>query len=504
MKPPGRFHAPFLLALACFSCASAAGRAPRVVDVSNTSQLSDALSDARPGDSIVLAPRTYGTGATSFTWTEPGTADKPITVRGATSADGSHPVIAGRFSFGPGVDNYDISGLEFDGSGEPAYPKGVELVLLQGRNIHFHGNYLHSNGGNCLSTFGSGVQSNQVIEDNVFRDCHYTTYAQNDFDSWGYKKFVHNVYLDARDRTPPDGNNFLFHGYTQSGINSGFYLRENVFSKGRVLFGGTNNKTRHEVAIGNVFYAAGPQIAYRPSNPSPAQVDDFSQNKLWKSPLGIDGLCSGCAAPNRIVGNKFWEPAGAKYSVINALKWCDPVTGAGTKPAGAGDVIDLNQYWSPTPTGAIHVTYWFPGGKQSSDGQIPLTKWRTDLQDPVGANCRACEAGATVYTELPLEYSLFKSDVEAGRGVLALIAAGATEPTAMAVDLSPVVPAGSGYSLIPARLGPWGAPTLSGVYAGGKVTVPIPLEFEVYVIVPSGAPGVPAPLPLPAPGAAKQ
>ncbi len=489
MKAPGSLFLAFTLALSCSTCASAPGEAaPRVVNVSTTSQLSTAIHDARPGDSIVLAPRTYGTGATSFAWTEPGTVEKPITVRGATAAGDSHPVIAGRFSLGPGIDNYDISGLEFDGSGEPPYPKGVELVLLQGKNIHFHGNSLHSNGGNCLSTFGSGVQSNQVIEDNVFRDCHYTTYAQNDFDSWGYKKFIHNVYLDARDRTPPDGNNFLFHGYTQGGINSGFYLFENVFSKGRVLFGGTNNKTRHEVAIGNVFYGAGPQIAYQPANPSPAQVDDFSRNKLWKSSIGIDGLCAGCSSPNRIVGNKFWEPPSAKYGVIDALKWYDPVTGVGGKAAGPLDLIDLNQYWSPTPTGVIRVTYWFPGGKQSSNGQIPLTAWRADLQNAAGANCRACEAGATVYTELPLEYSLFKSNVEAGRGVLALIAAGATEPTTMAVDLSPVVAVGSGYSLIPARLGPWGAPTLSGVYAGGNVTVPIPLEFEVYVIVPGAAP----------------
>ena len=483
MKPQGSVLAALVLALACSYCASAAGRVPRVVNVSTTSQLSDAISDARPGDSIVLAPRTYGTGATSFRWTEPGTAEKPITVRGSTAADGSHPVIGGRFSLGPGVDNYDISGLEFDGSGEPPYPKGVELVLLQGKNIHFHGNYLHSNGGNCLSTFGSGVQSNQVIEDNVLRDCHYTTYAQNDFDSWGYKKFVHNVYLDARDRTPADGNNFLFHGYTQDGINSGFYLRENVFSKGRVLFGGTNNKTRHEVAIGNVFYAAGPQIAYRPSNPSPAQVDDFSQNKLWKSPLGIDGLCSGCASPNRIVGNKFWEPAGAKYGVINALKWYDPVTGAGRKPAGPLDVIDLNQYWSPAPTGAIHVSYWFPG-----ESRAATRHWRS------GAPTCRTRRGRTVTPAKrarPSTRSSRSSTLcsratwkQAGAS-LCSIAAGATEPTTMAVDLSPVVPPGSGYSLIPARLGPWGAPTLSGVYAGGTVTVPIPLEFEVYVIVPA-------------------
>lgn len=481
--------------LVAASCAAA-----RIVPVSTTAQLTAALSAAQPGDDIQLAPGVYGTGMTSFTFTKSGAAGA-ITVRGITAADGSHPIVKGRFNLGPGMDNYDISGIEFDGAGFPAYgqPGTAELVLLQGKNIHFHANYLHTNSGNCVSSFGSGVQSGQVIEDNVTRDCHYTAYVQNDFDNWGYKIFRHNAFLDGRDKAPPDGNNFIFHGYTQSGINSGFYLQENVLANGRVLTGGTNNKTRHEVFLGNVFYKAGPQLSYQPSNPSPSQTDDFSNNLLLKSPLDAGGTCYDCGLVSKFTHNKMWEPLGSTYGVINSLKYYN-LAGVGTMPVDAGGLWDWNQYWGATLTGGIYISYWFPGGKQASGNGsgTTLAKWQSDIQNPIGGNCALCEKNSTVYTTPPYEYRLFKSNVDPGRGLLAVVDAGKTVASSIAVDLSPVVAVGSSYSLIPARLGQWGAPTLSGTYAGGNVTVPIPLEFEVYVIVPgAGAPPSPTSTPMP-------
>ncbi len=458
------------------SCATSGG-GTRVVQVATTEKLLDALWGARPGDDIRIAEGVYGDGTTVFPLSESGTAAARIAVHGAP---GSHVVIRGRFKSPPKVDYYDLYNMEIDGAGLSGTPHPHELILAQGKGIHVYAMYLHTNDDNCVSTFGSGDQAGQVFEDLVLRDCHYDSYVQNDFDAWGYKKFVHNVYLDARDRVPPDGNRFLFHGYTQSGVNSGIWLEENVFRNGRVLVGGTNNKTRHSVWKGNVFYESQPSIAYT----TPSQVDDVSGNRFWKSPVSLDGLCADCSSPNRITNNKLWEPAAAKYGVWNSLRWW-LASGTQTVAAGPHDLIDGNQYYAPGPAEPIHTSYWFPNHVQGTN--VPLAKWRADLQDPKGANCRGCEENATVFTTLPLEYSLFRSATEPGRGVLALIAAGATAPTTMAVDLSPVVAVGSRYALIPARLGQWGAPTLSGVYEGGAVQVPVPLEFEVYVIVPAAA-----------------
>lgn len=469
----------------------------RIVVVSTTAQLTAAVASAQAGDVIELMPVAYGTGATSFVFTKTGTAALPIRVVGMPGAlPSDHAIVKGRFNLGPAAEFYDISGIEFDGTGLPLYPNGVELLLVQGRGMHVHNNYFHTNGGNCLSTFGAGVQTGQIIEDNVFRDCHYPTYAQNDFDAWGYKIFRHNVWLDARDRTPADGNHFNLHGYTQSGVNSGFYLFENVSMNGRFLTGGTNNKTRHEVFLGNVFYKGGPELSYSPSTPSPAQIDDFSYNLLISASITADGICAtGCSTPSKFTHNKMWEPATSTYGVINSLKYYDPVTGGGTLPLPAGDLWDANLYYSPTPTGGIFVSYWLPGGHQASGNGngTSLAKWKTDIQHPLGGNCPLCEVNSVVYTTPPYEYRLFKSNVDAGRGVLFVVDAGKTVASSIPVDLSPVVAVGSSYALIDSRLGQWGAPTLSGVYAGGNVTVPIPLEAATYLVVPGGATPTPTP-----------
>lgn len=489
----------FFVALALALWASVA-MAQRVVPVATTAQLTAAVAAAQPGDNILLAPAVFGTGATSFTFTKTGTAALPIFVTGTTAADGSHPIVKGRFGLGPVPEYYDISGIEFDGAWMPLYgqPGAAELLLIQGRGVHVHNNYFHTNGSQCLATFGSGVQSGTIVEDNVFRDCHYTTYAQNDFDNWGYKIFRHNVYLDARDRTPPDGNNFLFHGYTQSGINSGFWLEENIFTKGRILTGGTNNKTRHEVMLRNVFYNSAPQLAYQPANPSPAQSDEIAYNLFLNSSLGMDGMCFGCPASMKFHHNKFWAPSTAFYGVINSLKYYN-LAGVAPQQIPAGETWDWNLYWA-NPTGGIYVSYWLPAHNGSGNGNsVTIATWRTAIQSATGGNCPACEVNSSTYTTLPYEYRLFKSNADVGRGVLAVVDAGKTSASSIAVDLSPVVTVGSSYKIVPARLGQWGTPTLSGTYAGGSVTVPIPLEFEAYLVLPGGAVSTPTPTFTPSP-----
>src|SRR5690606_16888347 len=59
----------------------------RVVNVSNSSQLNSAISNAKAGDHIVLANGTYN----SFTISKKGTATAPIVIRGATSFDQFNP-----------------------------------------------------------------------------------------------------------------------------------------------------------------------------------------------------------------------------------------------------------------------------------------------------------------------------------------------------------------------------------------------------------------------------
>lgn len=481
-----------LAALAIVTCASVRGA--RIVNVSTDAQLVAALASALPGDDITLADGTFGTGATSFIVSKPGTAGARIAIHGKTPPcpGCAHATIKGRISFAANVgDYYDFYNVEMDGLGLPVPTSGhsQETILFQGKAAHLWNVSAHTNGDNCLSTFGSGNQAGQVIEDFIGRDCHYPIYAQNDFDSWGYKQFKHVILMDARDRVIPDGNNWLFHGYTEGGINAGFSIDESVFTGGRWIMGSRapNNNARHEKTVNSIFYKADLTMAYT----APTQWDAFDNNYILRGELILDGICADCPAPNHIVGNTLWNPGKAQ---ILSLRWMKQ-DGTKTVAANPLDLIDGNHLFAtPTSTSPDWATYWFPNSKQDCCNQTNHDKLKKDLQDPLGANCKLCEATGDTFQTNPNRYWLYKS-ATVGQGILTIIRGGSLTPTTYAVDLSPVVAVGSSYAVIPARLGWWGTPVLSGTYTGGTVAVPLPGEFEVYVVVPGAASAPPTATP---------
>ncbi len=144
----------------------------------------------------------------------------------------------------------------------------------------------------------------------------HSIYTQNNYSTNGYMYHVKNIFLDPGN-TGSCNSCFIFHGYTESGFVSGFYLFGNVFSEGRFLIGGYNEPHKFNVLDNNFFEDTIVQFGYR----RPNQVN-FINNKLFKSVLSSGYLWGALEntyvkdIPNNYSNNTFYEPPTDKDTIF--------------------------------------------------------------------------------------------------------------------------------------------------------------------------------------------
>ena len=452
-------------------------------------KLQRAVDGSKPGDEIRLLAGDY---EGKIRVSSGGTAEHPVVIR---NNPGDAVRLKGWIHVDDGVPSVWIAGLDI--SPAAGSDRGDVCVQMQGADVRVINNYIHDCAHNGIAAWrpNRSAAPGQLVYGNVIARSDHGLYAQNDYEEDGYKRFVRNLVLDSQ--TGCKKNCFSFHGYTEHGSNSGLWVEESVFRGARFLIGGTNSRTRHTVMKGNVFQSAAPQIAYT----SPSQHDDVSRNVVYGSALTVGFWATD--GPSRFTENELMN-ADAE---INDLR---PV-GAGEAPAAvkdAGgkshttapekgkpqaarfhpqDVIDGNVYLAPDG-GSIRSTWWFPGGRQSCCKEKTLADLRSDLQ---ASGCNRCEAnGRTIAAPVSPRVFLWGNAYEKGRVELAIYRSadpGAAGAAAVPVDLSPVLEAGSGYSVVRAADGPASTAVASGTYAGGTVPVPVTGEFEAFLVLPGAA-----------------
>lgn len=435
-----------------------------IVDCRDATSLQEALDDARPGDTIRVVGRIGN--KTQFTYSRSGTATSPITL---TGKPGTSPAISGYVipKQNTKSDYFQVVGdLLIDGGGDtPVSCYQMTGVGQAAINLTFV---------NCnpKNTILSNDFTGQTIEGNVIRDSDHGLYIQNTFAANGYKVARRNIYLP---NPQCRSNCYAFHGYSESGSNSGLDLEQSIFAGARnAIIGGRNPTTKHEKVIDNVWWkGAGLQLGYANGC---AQVDAFRGNVFLRAPVQLDPLCSD-ADPNSIGPNQFYpSPGGATMYSIRYRDAAKTQTKANPRDAWPGDTFLV-----PAGTSSIGVTFWFePTGGNDCCKSSNLAKFAAQLK-LVGVP--SPEAGASTVAAPPSPRSwLFGNDHEAGRGELAVLVWNGTGPTAVGVDLAPVTSVGSNFTITRAEDMPYGAPVLAGVYQGGLVQVPITGEFQTYVL----------------------
>jgi hypothetical protein len=450
-------------------------------------KLQAAVDAAKAGDEIRLVGGDYEGRIHVSTG---GSLEHPVVIR---NKPGDVVRLKGWIHVDDGVPGVWIVGLDIT-LPKPDAGKGDVCIQMQGADVRAINNYVHDCAQNGISAWRANRSASpgQVVYGNVIARSDHGIYAQNRYDEDGYKKFVRNLILDSE--TGCERNCFSFHGYTESGWNSGLWVEDSIVRGARFIVGGTNGRTRHTVVKGNVFYKASPQLAYT----TPAQHDDVSGNVVYGSPLTIGFWATD--GPSRFTNNELMNAApGVEINDLRPV--AKPADGKG-KPGAASfnpqDVIDGNTYLAPEG-GPIRSTWWLPdNGKSSCCREKTLADLRAGLQ---AAGCARCEANAkTIAAPVSPRIFLWDNAYEKGRGELAIFrdaaAGGAAGP--VPVDLSKVVTPGASFAIVKAADGPSSAPVISGTYQGGTVAVPLEGEFEAFLVLPaSTAPGTTPSTPAP-------
>lgn len=461
-----------LVAVLVSGCAQAAVR-----NVATPAEVVAAMAASSPGDEIALADGTYGTTANPVDWL----FTKATTLRPQVAIN-PKVIIIGFIDVKPGTAEFVVRNLNVNLAGVGGFPTNDPRNRKSAIQLHGPQNMAINNFvdcGNGLNTTGHGGidmwQQNgggpgQLMYGNVVTRCHHPVYMQNDFAVDGYKKVFRNVIAwDYGFGT--NNSRYAVHCYTEGGVSSGCDLEENIIVGSPALMGSTNSSTHDGIFRANVFLGTGPIGSYT----STSWKMIFDRNVLFRGALNPGSLKPGA---NAITANEMYSTT----ANLQNLRMVD--TNVSNDPPvnfSSTDYINQNKFLR-TGT-SIKSTYWLPGISECCGG-ASFTKYRNDIR---AKGCVMCEAnGMDVLAPASPRVFLTDNIYEANRGQLAIVSWGVTTAHTVAVDLSSIIPVGMGFKIVRAEAGPLSTPVLTGVGDGSNVNVPMPGEWESFLVLPSG------------------
>jgi hypothetical protein len=151
--------------LACLPIAQAAQHSVLV-----TGTLRDALAAAAPGAILILEPRIYAEGHLEITIS--GSADRPITLRGAGAA---RSTVAGRFTLKPGVSHWQFEDFTIDATGQT-----VDAIRVNSGNGNLTLQRLRLFGGSMY-----GIRLEDGVHDVRIDGCDISAFRNSGKDSHG-------------------------------------------------------------------------------------------------------------------------------------------------------------------------------------------------------------------------------------------------------------------------------------------------------------------------------
>ncbi|VVB98860.1 LVIVD repeat protein [uncultured archaeon] len=450
---------------------------------SSPMSLASAVSSANPGDEYWLLAGTYPVGRLILA--RAGTASNPIVYR---AMPGQHAIINGTFYI-TGAYNW-VWGFDIT---DPGGTSGYDGIAAYSKGTHAINNTIHDllSGGNGIGGWMNG--EGQVFYGNIIfsgtttplSQRGHNIYTQNKFSDYGYKYYVSNISIDPPQKACNLVRNqsgivtsandcFTFHAYTEGGYIQGFHLEKNIFTDGRVLLGGYNVPTDHEVMKNNYFYKTGPQLGY--ARPTQAEVKN---NYIGRGSISADWLWGEGEiqftqyAPNIFTGNEVY-PGTGKAITIRTSAYTVNGRQEGVTQIRKTDIVGNNIYSAPF-SAALNAN-------NSNLTYSSLAAWQaatTAAGNPFDTQSQVVPfppANKTIV--IPNEY-------ESGRGNIAIY--NWSKAGNANVSLSSAVANGATYNIYNAK-DTWGSPVASGTYNGGTVSVPTGgAEFLALVVTSSGA-----------------
>jgi hypothetical protein len=435
---------------------------------SNPMSLANAVAQANSGDLYWLLEGTYVNGTLDLT--RSGTSEHPIVWR---AFPGAHVLVNGHVEINAGY-NW-VWGMEVTDVGSLSSERGISLNGTGARAIN---NVVHDlwGGGEALGM--SSVSAGQVAYGNIlyggtdtpFVQRSHLVYPQNNFDSYGYKYFVDNMFLDppkqacnlqydANDNVIGAQDCFAFHAYATGGIIQGMNVQKNIFANGRVLIGGFGLPADHEVMKDNYFYDTGPQFGYR--RPTQAEctgnyIGNGSLNAQWWWGEGEINYTQ--YAPNVFRDNEVYH-SDSNQTLMDVRTSAYTVNGReeGPPPFPKTDSVDNNKFSSPLKASL--------NANNISASVNDLPSWQAAA---VSAGNQFDTSSQVVPFPTQNKVAIISNEYEAGRANVALYN-WSGGPNAN-IDLSSVLSPGQKYYIYDAK-DAFGIPRASGTYSGGTVSV---------------------------------
>lgn len=425
--------------------------------------IEQAIEGGRAGYMFICLPGSY---EGDFELSGEGTQERPIVFR---AMPGERVTIKGTVQMG-GSYNW-LWGFEVTDPRYESHP-----IQARGPGVHIINNIIHNAGGGIggWDTGADHVYYGNIVchvggdvETRGERRTNYPTYTQNNFNRHGHKYFIQNMFLDGRPFNP----SYNFHGYTEGGHISGFYLVGNIMENGRFLIGGYNEPHHNNILERNYFFNM-PQVqfGYR----RPIQVE-FRDNYLGRSTLSIpymwgipgegrEGVTK--PKPSIYTGNTIINPPGAHVDIIS-FSYLPDVDNRGGSKLDPDDVFDENIYSAN-----------FQGNLNSAGnrGGYGLDGWR-DASEAAGN--RFDENAEEIPAPEEPFVAVTVNEYEPGRGHMVIFNWGGDE--AVEADLSDIVEEGAAFTVHRARRA-FDDPVAEGTYEG---PVAIPMngkEFDAFLV----------------------
>jgi hypothetical protein len=428
---------------------------------SDPTSLNAAIQGSKAGDLFWLLPDTY-TG--TFVLSNPGTSFNPIVYR---AMPGPPVVLIGSIDI-KGAYNW-VWGLEFTD------PKGTSqdpAITLSGAGIRLINNVIHHKLGNSgINSFNLG--SGQVIYGNIVywngtphaEGGAHNLYVQNDFNKFGRKYIVNNMFLDASDVCDACYN---VHAYAQQGPLSGLYFEKNIIKDGRFLIGGFGDPVQQTVVKENYFFKSGVQLGYR----RPVQAD-FEDNYLGRSELDIRYFWGAGetkypqASANIFRHNQILFPNGPHMQFMTSA-FLSSGRCEGCPSIRRDDIFDENQYSAP-----FQASFF---ANNQNLGGVNFEEWKKAAAEAGNAfDARS----SLISSPLQNKVVTIANSYEPSRTYIVIY--NWEKRTNVILDVSGFVPARASYKIYDAEK-PFSSPLISDV----SPKVPIPMsdqEFKLLVLI---------------------
>ena len=437
--------------------------------------LAAAFRNARAGDLYWLAGGNYNG---TFTSTSDGTPTNPIVYR---AKPGARVRLTGAIDVRG--DETWVWGLEIT---DPNGTSSISGITLNARGGHAINNVVHhTRGGNLFAAWNVGPR--QVVYGNVaYGDIGaHRLYTQNDFDLYGYKYIVQNVFMDGigsdKCYSPDPTNPFNcsnLHAYAEGNAVTGFHVENNIFDTGSFLIGGFGVPTQDNVIIRNYLYSTGMQLGYR----RPAQAE-IKSNYLVASTIdhryfwGAGEVQYPQHKPNVCTNNEIHlPPSGRPHIQFRTSAYTSiGIRQDGVPKIQATDTFNNNKY-----SGTFSASFF---ADNKNLGNLAFDPWKAATQAAGNAFDTASQIVPVPTTN---KIVVIPNEYESGRGHIAVY--NHQNSSSVSVNLSSFVAPGASYKITKAR-DPFGPPVKSGVYAGGAISIPVSGPFNAFVVTSASGSG---------------